>query len=270
MRQHIVVCTEDAVLAKKVRFLLARDECEVEIVGTIADVEARIRAGDVSLVVLSRQTEGGDAIATARQYDASMGMPTTIILGGAPEETAPFIRLIPDPIDTQAIYRIASDALADAEAADDDLTAAEVDLSADDPTRLEPAPAAPEPVDLQPEIYDEATALDAFDSNFADAEPVPAMGFSDEPIDAPGFEATPFDDSAYQIAPEPPMVEAEPDLPPRCRRRGNRATPTWSCRHPPAHPGHQLGTTWAWLASWTRRGSPRSCISAGRWRREAP
>lgn len=140
MRQHIVVCTEDAVLAKKVRFLLARDECEVQIVGALADVEARIREGDVSLVVLSRQLEGEDAIAIAQRYDASMGIPTTLVLGGAMTDTAGFIRLIPDPIDTQAIYRIASEALAEAEEDANDLTAAEVEIEDQDPTRLEAMP----------------------------------------------------------------------------------------------------------------------------------
>src|SRR5688572_784281 len=112
MIQHILVCAQDSVLAKKVRYLLARDDCEVEILSKPSQLEKRLRDGKVSLLILSRMLDGEDAIEMIARFDPSLMIPPTIVLGGQPTITADFITVIPDPVDTQAIYRIASEALA--------------------------------------------------------------------------------------------------------------------------------------------------------------
>ena len=60
--QHILVSAQDPRLAKKVRILLARDECDVEILDQPNRLEQRLRLGGVSLLVLSRELNGDDAI----------------------------------------------------------------------------------------------------------------------------------------------------------------------------------------------------------------
>lgn len=129
--QHILVCSHDSVLAKKVRFLLARDECDVEILSKPAQLDTRLAEGRVSLLILSRSINGEDAIEMLAKLDAGLAVPPTIVLGGQHVVTADFIHLIPDPIDTQAIYRIASDILSIGEDEfardEDDLTHIAVD-----------------------------------------------------------------------------------------------------------------------------------------------
>lgn len=110
--QHILVCARDSVLAKKIRFLLAKDECEVEILDQSSQLEPQLRRGSVSLLILSRDLDGEDAVERLARFDPSVSLPPTLILGGPRTITADFIRLIPDPVDTQAIYREASDILA--------------------------------------------------------------------------------------------------------------------------------------------------------------
>lgn len=112
MIQHILVCAQDSVLAKKVRYLLARDDCEVEILSKPSQLEKRLREGGISLLILSRMLDGEDAIEMIARFDPGLMIPPTIVLGGQPTITADFITVIPDPVDTQAIYRIASEALA--------------------------------------------------------------------------------------------------------------------------------------------------------------
>lgn len=112
MIQHILVCAQDSVLAKKVRYLLARDDCEVEILSKPSQLEKRLREGGISLLILSRVLDGEDAIEMIARFDPGLMIPPTIVLGGQPTITADFITVIPDPVDTQAIYRIASEALA--------------------------------------------------------------------------------------------------------------------------------------------------------------
>jgi hypothetical protein len=109
--QTILVCAQDSVLAKKVRYLLARDECEVEILSKPSQLERRLRDSPVALLILSRSLDGEDAVEILARLDPTLSIPATIVLGGAPTITADFITVIPDPIDTQAIYRIASDVL---------------------------------------------------------------------------------------------------------------------------------------------------------------
>jgi hypothetical protein len=112
MIQHILVCAQDSVLAKKVRYLLAGDNCEVEILSKPSQLEKRLREGSISLLILSRMLDGEDAIEMIARFDPVLIIPPTIVLGGQPTITADFITVIPDPVDTQAIYRIASEALA--------------------------------------------------------------------------------------------------------------------------------------------------------------
>jgi uncharacterized protein DUF4388 len=109
--QHILVCAQDSVLAKKVRFLLARDECDVEILSKPSQLERRLRDKGIALLILSRSLDGDDAVDILARFDPSLRVPPTIVLGGQPTLTAEFINVVPDPIDTQAIYRIASEVL---------------------------------------------------------------------------------------------------------------------------------------------------------------
>ena len=109
--QHILVCAQDSVLAKKVRFLLARDEIDVEILTKPSQLEKRLHEGDVALLILSRNLAGEDAVDMLAHFDPSLVIPPTLVLGGQKRITADFIQLIPDPIDTQAIYRIATEIL---------------------------------------------------------------------------------------------------------------------------------------------------------------
>ena len=65
--QHILVCAQDAVLAKKVRFLLARDDCDVEILTKLVQLEKRLRDRGGSLLIMSRQLDGEDAIEISKK-----------------------------------------------------------------------------------------------------------------------------------------------------------------------------------------------------------
>lgn len=109
--QHILVCAQDSVLAKKVRFLLARDEIDVEILGKPSQLAKRLEQENIALLILSRSLAGEDAVDMLARFDPSLMIPPTLVLGGQKRITADFIHLIPDPIDTQAIYRIATDIL---------------------------------------------------------------------------------------------------------------------------------------------------------------
>ncbi len=109
--QHILVCAQDSVLAKKVRFLLANDQCDVEILDASGELDQRLSQNDVDLLVLGRDVDGEDAIELLGRINPSVVIPPTLVLGGPDAVTADFIHLIPDPIDTQAIYKIASDIL---------------------------------------------------------------------------------------------------------------------------------------------------------------
>ena len=111
--QRIVVCAQDPVLAKKVRFLMERDECKVEILSSPGDLEGRLREAQPNLVILSRELSEEDAIDRIASLDAGLDLPPTLVLGGVPRITADFIHLVPDPVDTQAIYREATRMLQD-------------------------------------------------------------------------------------------------------------------------------------------------------------
>ncbi|MBK6690263.1 MAG: DUF4388 domain-containing protein [Deltaproteobacteria bacterium] len=130
--QNILVCAQDSVLAKKVRFLLARDEVDVEILPRPSQLERRLKERPVQLLVLSRSLDGDDAVEILARFDPTLAIPQTLVLGGPKTVTADFIHLIPDPIDTQAIYRKASELLSEYTgpepfSADEDLTHIAVD-----------------------------------------------------------------------------------------------------------------------------------------------
>ncbi|MBI4821303.1 MAG: tetratricopeptide repeat protein [Deltaproteobacteria bacterium] len=109
--QLILVSTEDAVLGKKIRFLLARDECDVEIVP--ADkLGERLKKGGASLLIASHQLQGRRTVDMLKKLRASQAMPRALLLGGPQIDGLDFVRVISEPGDTQAIYRQASEALA--------------------------------------------------------------------------------------------------------------------------------------------------------------
>ncbi len=107
----IVVCTQDAVLAKKVRILLARHDTNVEVVEQPAELEGCLDKRNISLLILSRKLDGLDMIDTLQRLGPGYQVPPTIILGGRLAPAPEFIHLIADPIDTQAIYRSATEIL---------------------------------------------------------------------------------------------------------------------------------------------------------------
>ncbi len=108
---NILVCTEDAVLAKKVRILLARDECEVEILSNPKRLERRLTTDAVSLLVVSGKLASEDAVALLTRLGAKTSMPPTLILGSDAKTTPDFATVVPDAGDTSTIYRLASEAL---------------------------------------------------------------------------------------------------------------------------------------------------------------
>src|SRR5262249_41365566 len=135
----------------------------------------------IALLILSRTLDGDDAIEVIARFDPSLVIPPTIVLGGQATITADFIHVIPDPIDTQAIYRIASEALAyhvvhqeiavpsDEVASDEDLTQMSVERPARDTQQpvTKPNIAPMSPVSLQEAIntdeelsFTEVTGLD--------------------------------------------------------------------------------------------------------------
>jgi hypothetical protein len=109
---NILVCTEDSVLAKKVRILLSRDEFEVEILSNPRRLDRRLAEDEISLLVLSGRLNNEDAINVVSRLAQSTKMPPTIVIGSTATTTPDFVSVISDPADTQAIYRLASDALA--------------------------------------------------------------------------------------------------------------------------------------------------------------
>ncbi len=116
---NILVCTEDSVLAKKVRILLAREECEVEILASPRRLDRRLSSSRPSLLVVSGRLSGEDAIAVLSKLGQRVTMPPTIVIGSDAKTTPSFVTVITDPQDTQAIYRVASDALQNGHTSDD-------------------------------------------------------------------------------------------------------------------------------------------------------
>lgn len=112
LTHNILVCTEDSVLAKKVRILLARDECEVEILSNPKRLDKRLSTDAVSLLVLSGRLDNEDTIHVLSRMAQTTAMPPTIVIGSSATTTPDFVSVISDPADTQAIYRLASEALA--------------------------------------------------------------------------------------------------------------------------------------------------------------
>lgn len=108
--QHIAVCTQDPVLAKKIRFLLAGEGRDV----TLLDGLEALSAPDAArycLLVLSRSIDGRDTL-DALQAEGNEQRPV-ILLGGERVVTPAHIHIVPDPVDTQAIYRLANEELPD-------------------------------------------------------------------------------------------------------------------------------------------------------------
>ncbi len=173
--QHILVSAQDPRLAKKVRILLARDECDVEILDKPHRLEQRLKRGGVSLLVLSRELNGDDAIDMLARFDPSLLIPKTMILGGPQQITADFIHLVPDPIDTRAIYRIASEILSGSGGEEFFSSEAEEELTiiankSEDKTRPTPAPdfskAGGQP---PPDITQPVGAFEALENNTDEA-----------------------------------------------------------------------------------------------------
>jgi len=100
----VLVCTQDPVLAKRVRFLLGRNECRVQIYDSADALEAAAPDGDVDLLVLSQQL--GDREAKEVLDKLSVTAPT-MILGGTPDALSPELHVVEDPNNAQAISAMA-------------------------------------------------------------------------------------------------------------------------------------------------------------------
>lgn len=113
--QRILVCAADPVLAKKVRFLMERDECKVDILASADELGSSIQAEVPNLLVLSRKLGGGDALEWVHRFQGTI--PVLVLGGKSNGATAPHVYVVPDPVDTTAIYREASRLLRSEQAA---------------------------------------------------------------------------------------------------------------------------------------------------------
>lgn len=106
--RRVLVCTGDRVLAKRVRFLLARDDCEVEILDAPEQLDDVLDRREHDLVVLSRELHGEDAVdRIARRTDPDAG-PPVVVLGGEPRGDVSAVDVVPDPSDAKAIVGAAT------------------------------------------------------------------------------------------------------------------------------------------------------------------
>jgi hypothetical protein len=110
----VLVCTQDPVLAKRVRFLLGRNECRVQIYDSPDALVAASPDGDVDLLVLSQQL--GDRAAQDVLSELAVSAPT-MILGGTPDALSPELHVVEDPNNAQAISAMASKLLGRPESA---------------------------------------------------------------------------------------------------------------------------------------------------------
>ncbi len=187
--KRIVVAAQDPVLAKKVRFLMERDDCEVEILPSLDDLEVRLRRSLPSVLVLSRDLGGEDAIDRLGRLDPELDLPPTLVLGGEPRVVANFIHLLPDPFYTQAIFQSASRMLAEAEGPMTDTHRALGALTDEDAFGG---------------IAEELDALEAAEPELPD---LPELLDEPLPDDAPPLEAVPTESD--------PMKTSAPPLAPR-------------------------------------------------------
>jgi len=112
--RRVLVCTADRVLAKRVRFLLARDDTEVEILDAPGELDAALERADHDLVVVSRELDGEDAVdRLADRVQAEPGS-AIMVLGGAPRPDEAGLRVVTDLSDPQAIVGAATSLMATA------------------------------------------------------------------------------------------------------------------------------------------------------------
>lgn len=104
------MCSEDPALAKRVRFLLGRDECHIEILNGPDSLGPAIDSESYDLLVLSRTMADVDV----REHIEQLGeeRPPTLVLGGEPISDIERVHVVHDPSNAQAIYGAASRILA--------------------------------------------------------------------------------------------------------------------------------------------------------------
>jgi hypothetical protein len=108
--QKVLVCTQDPVLAKRVRFLLGRDECHIEILTGPDALAPALGSDSYDLLVVSRSLEDQDV--EDRLLSLGHDRPPTVVLGGEPIDRGDDIHVVADPGNAQAIYGLASRLLA--------------------------------------------------------------------------------------------------------------------------------------------------------------
>lgn len=108
--RNVLVCTADRVLAKRVRFLLARDDVDVEIVDDVGRFDETRGERRFDLVVVSRELEGADAYQRlAAEAEVGAAAAPAIVLGGdRPEDGPSTVHVLSDPSDPQSIVELAT------------------------------------------------------------------------------------------------------------------------------------------------------------------
>jgi hypothetical protein len=111
--RRVWVCTADRVLAKRVRFLLARDDHRVEIASDPGALDDALSTEGCDLLVVSHELDGLPALErlpTAVREDRG---PPTLVLGGSQDDGAgAHVRFVEDPSDSRAIVAAATELLA--------------------------------------------------------------------------------------------------------------------------------------------------------------
>jgi hypothetical protein len=152
--QHILVCADDAVLAKKLRFLLSRDERTVQILGGAHELEPALRGSAPALLILGRLVGREDALTRVLELARRVPLPPVIVLGGAPAPVPSGVQLLPDPFETQAIHRVTAELLSDSVEREDSSPPAPIfAISAEpprEPASIDALPARREPEGLEP------------------------------------------------------------------------------------------------------------------------
>ena len=111
--RRVWVCTADRVLAKRVRFLLARDDHSVEIAADPGALDEVLATQGCDLLIVSHELDGRPALERLPAADREDRGPPTLVLGGSAHAGAGArVRVVEDPSDSRAIVAAATELLA--------------------------------------------------------------------------------------------------------------------------------------------------------------
>ena len=108
--RKILVSAEDPVLANKVHLLLQTEECLVQMVDTPEQLTKLVELQRPSMLVISRNFAGQDALHLLKNL-IHPEIPSIVLGGSSTSTEESWIKVIPDPIDIQVVYREASQLL---------------------------------------------------------------------------------------------------------------------------------------------------------------